>query len=92
VKLVLICYDIADDRRRLKVARLLEAHGARVQESVFEAHLTSRQLRSLLEKVVPQLDAEEDTLRVYHLCRDCAATLQVVGAGQATRPPSLVIV
>jgi CRISPR-associated protein Cas2 len=37
--LVLVVYDIADDRRRLKLANFLEGHGRRVQESVFECFI-----------------------------------------------------
>ncbi len=31
-----VCFDIADDKRRPKVTRLLNAHGSGIQKSVFE--------------------------------------------------------
>jgi CRISPR-associated protein Cas2 len=34
--LVVVVYDIADDKRRLKLANFLEGYGRRVQESAFE--------------------------------------------------------
>jgi len=37
--LYVISYDIPDDERRLKVAKILLDFGRRVQYSVFEAHL-----------------------------------------------------
>lgn len=32
-----LAYDLSDDRRRAKIARLMESMGERVQGSVFEA-------------------------------------------------------
>lgn len=41
--LYLISYDIAVDKRRTKIAKLLEGFGQRVQYSVFECDLTTKQ-------------------------------------------------
>jgi CRISPR-associated protein Cas2 len=90
--LVVICYDIADDRRRSKVARLLEAQATRVQESVFEAYLNAKQLEELLRGARKRLRLEEDSLRVYRLCNDCAGKMKVLGMGSRTSEPALVIV
>ena len=63
-QLRLIVYDIGNDRRRRKVAALLEERAARVQEGVFEARLSQAQLTRLCSK----LDAvigPEDSLRIY---------------------------
>ena len=49
--LVLISYDIEDDRLRVKLAKLLEGHGQRVQYSVFECHLTPSEYGVLLERL-----------------------------------------
>jgi CRISPR-associated endonuclease Cas2 len=47
----LVCYDVVLDRRRNKVAHILEGYGLRVQKSVFECVLTPDQSwRSLLIK------------------------------------------
>ena len=42
---IVISYDIPADKRRTKLAQLLENYGQRVQYSVFECLLTGRQLR-----------------------------------------------
>lgn len=60
----LIVYDIADRRRRRKVAGALEDIAARVQESVFEARLSAAQLKRL-RKRLSALIAEPDSLRIY---------------------------
>ena len=66
----ILCYDIADDRRRRRIARILD--GDRVQESVFEADLNPKFLDKVKTKVVETLDTDEDLLSVYPLCADCA--------------------
>jgi len=38
--LVLVTYDISDNKRRTKLATFLEGYGRRVQKSVFECFLT----------------------------------------------------
>lgn len=63
----LICYDIVLDRRRNKVARLLEGYGMRVQKSVFECVLTPDQ-RNLLERQLNRyIKPDEDQVRFYPL-------------------------
>jgi CRISPR-associated protein Cas2 len=48
----LICYDIADDRRRDRVSRFLEGYGLRIQKSVFECVLTPDQSALLQRRLV----------------------------------------
>lgn len=60
-----ISYDIVDDKRRTKVAHLLEGYGLRVQKSVFEAVLTPDQYQMLQRKLGRYLQADEDQVRFY---------------------------
>lgn len=61
----LICYDIADDRRRDRVASWLLRHGNRVQESVFEAQLRNEtHFQSLWRGVAERITAP-DQVRAY---------------------------
>lgn len=41
--IVLMIYDIVDNKRRNKMVKCLEAYGVRVQKSAFEALLNRRQ-------------------------------------------------
>lgn len=80
--LILIAYDIPSDKRRAKVAKLLEGFGSRVQYSVFECDLTDRQMRELHGKLQRRLrTAEGDSVRIYRLCAACAQRVEVIGAG-----------
>ena len=48
--LVLIVYDIPDNKRRTKLSKFLEGYGRRVQKSVFECFISLDEMRKLYEK------------------------------------------
>ena len=48
---VLIIYDIVDNRKRVKLAKLLSGYGKRVQKSAFEAMLTTQRYNKLIEEI-----------------------------------------
>ena len=55
----IIAYDIADNKRRLRVAKTLESWGYRIQESVFQLRLDSATLarvRLLLAALISDAD------------------------------------
>ena len=70
-KFILVCYDIAEDRRLKKVAKLMEAYGQRVQKSVFECEIDEDQLSSLMHSVKLLMKHNEDKVQFYHLCDAC---------------------
>jgi len=89
----LVAYDISDDQRRTKVAKILEDFGDRVQYSVFEMILErSEQLtemRSRLEKVI---DSEGDSVRIYFLCQGCRAKVAILGQGEVYQDEEVYII
>jgi CRISPR-associated protein Cas2 len=87
-----LAYDIHDDKRRVKIAKLMESMGARVQGSVFEAYLTQKELEALTRKAARLMRKEQDSLRVYYLCRACLEKVKTHGQGQLTPAPGLMIV
>lgn len=62
--LMVFCYDVADNKRRRRVAKALEDAAVRVQKSVFESRMTERAAGRLAERVAAHL-APGDSLRVY---------------------------
>lgn len=46
-----VCYDISDDTRRQRVARLMLTYGQRVQRSVYEVWLEPEDRRTLCREV-----------------------------------------
>ena len=87
-----LAYDLANDRRRQKIARLMEATGSRVQGSVFEAYLTASELELRVKKSGKIMVLKEDSLRVYVLCADCRAKVWALGLGKVTPPPGVMVV
>ncbi len=85
-----IAYDIPDDTRRLKVARLLERFGDRVQHSVFELYLTPEEVATLEARLRALLNEAEDVVHWYALCALCRQRTRVLGRGQTTSPPPVV--
>jgi CRISPR-associated protein Cas2 len=87
-----VVYDVADDKRRSKVAKYAESLGERVQKSVFEVYLTPEELSKMLKKMARLIHSKEDSVRVYDLCSACRGKIHSLGVGQVTAPPGLVIV
>ena len=67
-----VCYDIADDRRRDRLASALLDFGARVQESVFLANLDDELAGKMMARVRKLVDENFDRVHVFALCAACA--------------------
>jgi CRISPR-associated protein Cas2 len=65
--LVLLAYDITHSRRLQKVAKTCEGFGVRVQYSLFECHLTERELDDLWARLLGLIDETEDRIVAYRL-------------------------
>jgi CRISPR-associated protein Cas2 len=65
---IVMTYDVTRTRTRRRVAGLLEERMTRVQQSVFEARLTSPAAGNLFDIVSGILD-EGDSLRMYVMTR-----------------------
>ncbi len=87
-----IAYDIADDRRRLRLAERLLDFGRRVQESVFEAFLDEAQYAELTVEIAQLTDDQEDSVRIYALCESCRPRTAILGRGEATESQNVFIV
>lgn len=65
--IVLMIYDIVDNKRRNKMVKCLEAYGVRVQKSAFEALLNRWQYEKMLRESSILIDEAVDSLRIYVL-------------------------
>ena len=66
-RLTILAYDIADDARRRRVARVCEQRMLRVQDSVFDAWMTSAERARLLRAVHDVIEPTLDQVRLYAL-------------------------
>ena len=64
--IVLIIYDITDDKHRRNLVKILSGFGLRVQKSAFEARLNKRQYNKLLSKI-EKFYRDSDNIRIYRL-------------------------
>lgn len=78
-----ICYDIPDDKRRIRVAKCLDGYGDRMQFSVFEAVLDQALIERLMGKLGNLIDPAEDSVKVYALCSNCARKTRKLGVAEA---------
>ncbi len=88
----LVSYDVVNDRRRTKIAKKLEDYGKRVQYSVFECLLDDNRIEDLKRAIIPFLNEDEDSLRIYNLCQSCLKSVKVLGIGEISSDPEVYII
>jgi CRISPR-associated protein Cas2 len=89
--LIVVVYDIADDKRRLKLSNFLEGHGRRVQESVFECFMSLDEMRRLHKKICRRVKPLEDNVRFYWLAADAVTKILTIGSELPLAPPEAYI-
>lgn len=93
VRLYVVVYDVSCDKRRKKVADLLEGYGERVQYSVFECVLDKDRYRQLSDRLIKRINLEEDSIRIYPIVESSLRRIKTWGIGnELTKPPGSTIV
>lgn len=87
MNLVIVAYDIPDDKRRTQLAKTLEDFGDRVQFSVFECLLEPPDILGLIAAITPLINPNEDSVRIYRLCAACEREIRLIGRGERTILP-----
>lgn len=87
--LVIVCYDVntetREGRRRLRrVAKVCESTGQRVQKSVFECQVTLAQMEGLERRLLAEINASLDCLRLYRLADTKGCEVREHGKFKAT--------
>jgi CRISPR-associated protein Cas2 len=77
----LVCYDIVDDKLRVKIVRILEHYGIRVQYSVFEFNLTPAKIIEMKHKLTKDklLDEKKISFSIYPICDTCYKKIERYG-------------
>jgi CRISPR-associated protein Cas2 len=83
---MIVAYDIADDRRLTKVAKVMLDYGVRVQKSIFEVTVNKQVFREMKQRVEKIIVWEEDGVKYFPVCERCAGTVEIIGQGQFTDP------
>lgn len=89
---IVISYDIIDDKRRSRLAKMLLNYGRRVQKSVFECLLEDRELLELKGKIPLIIDQKTDSVRFYQVCARCVNAIEILGWGTVSEDEDIIIV
>lgn len=87
-----VTYDIPDDLRRNRLAKVLKDFGERVQWSVFECLLDNHLYDRMVQRIAETVEEAEDRVRIYQLCGSCLKVVKIVGLGELTYDPEVYIV
>ncbi len=83
---MIVAYDIADEKRLTRVAKVMMDYGVRVQKSIFEVDVSQKVFRELKSRLEEIILFEEDGVKYFPLCEKCAGTVEIIGQGQFTDP------
>lgn len=78
-RFTVIAYDIADDKRRNRIAKLLGDYGYRANYSVFECFVNETELEKIKTEMVKHLKPKHDTVLFYYLCKNCIEKTERLG-------------
>jgi CRISPR-associated protein Cas2 len=84
--LYVIAYDIPNDKRRGKIHKILSGFGAWTQFSLFECFLNKRQLVAMRAQLDEIMHSDEDSVRIYPLCKMCQSTVETIGSPEPHEP------
>ncbi|ACK73900.1 CRISPR-associated protein Cas2 (plasmid) [Gloeothece citriformis PCC 7424] len=90
--LVLVVYDIPDNKRRTKLSKFLEGYGERVQWSVFECFLSLEEMRVLYQKVKKRVEPLEDNVRFYWISNEAVSRVLTIGGESPSPPPNYYLI
>ena len=80
--LTLVAYDICEPKRLVRVARVCEDFGVRVQYSLFECRLDEREFLDFWLKLLCEIDENEDRVVAYKI--DARSAKETLTAGTMT--------
>ena len=86
---VVAAYDVREDPRRARLAAMLQAHGDRIQKSVFVLSLGPGEVDEIKTRALDMINVNTDSLWLLRQCRDCWDLL--VQVGQAARPGRVLV-
>lgn len=80
---LLVAYDIASNRRRRKIAQVLEKYGSRVNFSVFECLVSAVESREMRQELSGLMKAGKDAILIYTMCKPCVNKRVSLKAGDS---------
>lgn len=90
--MVVVVYDIPDNKRRKKLSDFLKGYGRRVQLSVFECFISLPEMRQLHEQVKKKVKPAEDNVRFYWISDESMSMTLTIGSEKPQEPPNYYVV
>jgi len=84
----IICYDIKDEKRLVKVHKYLKDRCLKLQYSVFYGYFDWKELTEVKEKIRELINENEDDIRIYPL----PSNPRLIVMGQGDRIPEGVTI
>ena len=88
----IVSYDIPSDKRRAKVARILEGYGRRAQYSVFECEISAEKCEQMAERLKREIDPAQDDIRIYPMNRADLRRVRMLGRAVLQRTQDYYVV
>lgn len=60
----LVAYDVCDDRRRSRIAKILQSYGSRLQYSLFQVDISAARLERLIAQLEKEISSKEDSVLI----------------------------
>ncbi len=78
--MVVIVFDISDDKNRRKVVSFLkDAGGQHIQRSLFHFSKGLDKIKDFHQRIEKNIDKESDSFRVYYVCKSCEPKMESIG-------------
>lgn len=79
----IICYDITEPKRLVKVAKTLEKKGYRIQKSFFSLLVDAALMKEIQTCLLDIIDRKKDKVAVYPVCDRCINSGVYIGCSAA---------
>ena len=76
---IVIVYDIVNDRRRMRIFKLLKNYATRIQYSVFEGNLSDEDIVYIEAELTKVMSPKEDSIAIFQLCKRCNNKVKRIG-------------
>jgi len=90
--MIVISYDIADDKKRTKFSNFLSQYGYRLQYSVFQIRNSQRVLKNIIAEIKIKYQKkfdQHDSIYIFQICEGCKA--KTIRYGYARHEESEVV-
>ena len=90
--LLIVCYDISNDRDRHAIVKKLQSRGERMQKSIFALHIEQfSEWDEVMAEIAPHIQEPGDTVRYYHLCPKDRQEILHDGSAPSEEEPDFVV-